>query len=714
MSRKLVAFSIPALVLAAVAITVTGCQMAPEATPSISAEIPLASTATQSPTSIPEALAPVPVTYDWRGTTLTLNAALPAGPGEASVLLGHPDSPATIEEARALADQLGLQANVYAAPGEPGAFLIVDGNQRLILHTPGHFTYYLDYSDYGNIFSSPLTPADAEAQIAEFMQTAGFGMDYKVTFSESRGAYYALPLSPDGFPLRYPHFDAAGFQFNFNAEGIAFVDATFPSYELLESYGILSAEEALQKLLSPDPKYGTLEGFTSPSGPIQEWIREYPSDQTVTVYGWLNSTPSLEGGEPIVTLYGVTAIGDLTNIDESMPDTFVEATGRFHAENGVEFFVLDSWKVHSGFGEGHLGTLQRQGDQVVLMSSEGGELIMPDIPADVPLLLEDVYAMGVTVGDTFEWNAFDLRMANGGGGGGGGGGLGFYDVNLSGTPVPIPTLASAQPSIGEHLEGVRGTLVVSLFTQQDGSQRVEYSWLYMRGGLPYPTVVSLRGNVLDGLQAYHNQPVELWGEITGYDQFGTPYVDVERVEIPFTNLQFQILQGTQQTLQLEGQSAILFTADNGNQYVQVMPGGGPDSSLLGVEGEQVLLEGLIVPDESFGGYPTAHIFSGSVATGPKNGQSMELEITANQPAVMDEPQPQVQETYELPTASIDAVELVCLIPYPSYGLPDSDFYIQPMWHFTGHYSSGEEFEIFVQALKPEYLSPVIVTVEPPG
>jgi hypothetical protein len=33
---------------------------------------------------------------------------------------------------------------------------------------------------------------------------------------------------------------------------------------------------------------------------------------------------------------------------------------------------------------------------------------------------------------------------------------------------------------------------------------------------------------------------------------------------------------------------------------------------------------------------------------------------------------------------------------------------------VGHYSSGDEFEIMVQALQPEFLSPEIMPIEPPG
>lgn len=705
MSRKLCTLAI--IILAA---TIVSCQ-ASQLTPTDDSEF----------STTPSAVAPAPTNtappvYNWRGTTLTLNAGLPVGPGEASILLGHPDSPVTLEDARALANQFGMQGHIYAASSGVPGFTVVDGNRRLMVQSDYHFIYYPSHFNYWVSDTANQQPENAEALMAAFMQEYGFDMDYTISYSSQYGAYFALPLSPDGFPMRFPHFAASGFQFAFDQDGIVFVDATLLAYEAVGSYGILSAEEALQKLLAPDPKYGTLEGFTSPSSSYPAWSREYSQDETITLYGYMNSLPSAEGGDPLISLDGYTVTGNTSGIPADMADAFVEATGHFYNQGNTDFFALDSWSAQAP-QEGWLGTLEKRGDDVVLVTTERGELVMPDVPADVPLPLEDVYAMGVTVADTFEWNAFDLRMANGGGGGGGGG-LGFYDVNLSGTPMPLPTLASPQqlqPQVGEQLDGLRGFINVTLINQSNGSQRAEYFLNYLPKGQLFSTSIRLQGEGLEALQGYHNLPVEIWGSVTGFDDlYGTAIVDVERFVVPFPDLQFQILRGTQQSIPLEGQDGLLFTTSDGQSYVQLMPGGGVDSMLIGQQGDEILLEGLIVPDETYEGYATVHVFSGSMATSPKDGQSMQLEITANQPAVMDEPQPQVQETYQMPTASIDGIELVYLIPYPSYGLPNSDFYIQPMWHFTGHYSSGDEFEVFVQALKPEYLSPEIVTVEPPG
>ncbi len=713
MSRKFVFTSVPFLALLIFALLVLGCQSVP-ATSLVANDAN--GGATSSATASVATITSTSAVYSWRGTSLTLNVELPTLPSEASIYLGKPDTAVTSEGARALADQFGMQGHIYAGLGGAPSFLVVDGNRRLQVQSDYHFIYYPSHFNYWVSDTANQQPPDAEAQIAAFMQEFGFDQDYTVKYSELYGANFALPLSPDGFSMRFPHFAASGFMFNFDPNGIASVDANLMSYESVGTFGIISAEEALQKLLAPDPKYGTLEGFSSPSGSPQAWSRSYPSDETITIYGYMNSIPSAEGGDPLVSLDGYIVIGNTASVAAEMPDAYVKATGHFHSEDGTDVFVLDSWQAHAA-QEGWLGTLERQGDNVVLVTTDHGTLLMPDIPADIPLPLEDVYALGVTVGDTFEWNAFDLRMVNGGGGGGGGG-LGFHGVNLSGTPMPLPTLASQEqllPQVGTQLDDQRGFVNVTLFNQPDGSQRAEYSLFYVPEGQPFSIALLLQGEGLGVLQDYQNLPVEIWGTVTGLnDQTGMAIVNVERFALPFPDVQFQILRGTQQTVKVEGQQAVVFTTTDGESYVQLMPGGGLDTMIIGHEGDEVLLQGLIVPDETFGGYDTLHDFSASMAISPKNGEAMQLEITADQPNVLDEPEPQVQETVEAPTATIDGVELVYLIPYPSYSLPTTDFYIQPMWRFTGHYDRGDEFEVFVQALRPEYLSPEIVTVEPAG
>jgi hypothetical protein len=193
-------------------------------------------------------------------------------------------------------------------------------------------------------------------------------------------------------------------------------------------------------------------------------------------------------------------------------------------------------------------------------------------------------------------------------------------------------------------------------------------------------------------------------------------IKVDRYEVPFPDAHFQVLRGTQKIVQLEGQPATLFTTDAGMTYVQQMPTGTVDQSEEGHEGDQVLIQALVIPSESLVGYPAVLVFSAQIAINPKNGQPTELEMTADQPYVTDKPQATGIPFTKPPTATVEKVELVYFVSNPRYTTdPNTEYpYLQPAWRFYGHYSSGEEFEVLIQALTDEYLLPELAPSIPPG
>ena len=264
--------------------------------------------------------------------------------------------------------------------------------------------------------------------------------------------------------------------------------------------------------------------------------------------------------------------------------------------------------------------------------------------------------------------------------------------------------------IGQRLEGVQGTLTVNIYRKPDGRQRVEYLlWTP-------ENYYALTGANLNALDAYHNRPLIVWGVVTGYQtQYPIPIVSVERFEIPFPDLGFQILTGTQELVTIDGQQVTLFTSQDGQVYAQIMSNGEPDSAILGREGDTVFMEVLVVPDEMFGNYPAMRVFSGGVATSPKNGQPVEVEVTADRPYVMEEPQD--SQPVVVPTLTIETIELAYFTSDPAYAqsYPAAMTpYIQPVWRFYGHYSDGSEVEVLVQALKQEYLYPKPAPSVEPG
>jgi len=275
-----------------------------------------------------------------------------------------------------------------------------------------------------------------------------------------------------------------------------------------------------------------------------------------------------------------------------------------------------------------------------------------------------------------------------------------------GQTLVIPSAISSEP---QKVEGLRGLLSITIYKIADGSQRVEYG--FITNANPYPYLV-LEGKNLEDLQAYQNRPVDIWGTVE--TQNGQPGLKVERYEIPFPDLKFQILRGKQKVVTLEGQPATLFTTTDGQTYVQFSLGGEVDGSTVGNAGNEVLLEALIIPDESFGGYPALRVFSANMAISPKNGQPIELQVMSDQIPIYDEPSPGESVP---PTATIERVELVYYMPDPRYltgELSPDQRTLQPAWLFLGHYSDGSEFFILVQALKTEFLLPEIAPYTQPG
>ncbi|MBI5352432.1 MAG: hypothetical protein HZB50_07320 [Chloroflexi bacterium] len=316
-----------------------------------------------------------------------------------------------------------------------------------------------------------------------------------------------------------------------------------------------------------------------------------------------------------------------------------------------------------------------------------------------------------------------MEMSRGHGGGGGGGS--FYKVNLSGIPVPFPTpnpnveipTPLAAELIGQRVDGLRGTVSVSIYKNADGTQRIEYAFIYQKDD------GSFQFSVLEGadLQAYQNRVLKVWGTFDHLDQNFNPVINLERFEDPYPNADFQIVKGSQKVVTIDGQDVTLFTTEDGKNFSERNPWGEVFSAVWGDPAEpkkEVLLEVLILPDESFGGYPSLRVFAGILAINTKTGQPGELSVTADQLAVVEAAPPSAQSNLP-PTAVIETIELVYFIRNPLQSMTDPKAgddaqYLQPVWRFYGHYSNGDEFEILIQALKDEFLYPELAPYTPPG
>ncbi len=668
--------------------------------------------------------------YDWRGTTLILSQPLPDSAAEAGVFELQPGQPDSPEQALALAARFGIHGQAYQAPAtQPGGpnYVVTDGRQWISVYSDLSFTYYADYQKYQALTDHKIDTQAATAAIDRFLKSRGFDFDYRIDATDMWGNYFVTPLTPDVFAVHHEDLHPAGLQITLDEAGeVAAVSANLVAYRQTRSgFGLRTAQEAFEMILNPDTPAGLIESFYSPSGPSRIWQRSYPLEQAVTIHGYVQSLPSLQAGQPpLIHIDPYLTGGNVDGLEAIPANSFVEASGRFVVDNGIEKFQVESWKISAAAQDGFIGTLERDGARVTLSAQEGAYLLN-DVPPDLPLPLENAFVLGVRAGDVFDWTSIDDRGRFAGGGGGGGGGAGFYKLNLSGTPVPLPPIPTPGPTIlppdqrptGGRIDGLRGILTISIF---ESSRQVQYNLVVRNGDGEYPYLI-LEGD-LAALQANANRPVDIWGSVVRFDQNASPVVKVDRYEVPFPGLKFQVLKGTQKNVELEGRPATLFTAQDGRTFVQLLPDGSPDvfQSLIGREGDSILLAGLLIPGETDAGYPAMRVSSGQMAVNPKTGEETDVsQMTAqfDQPSIVPEPQSPPGDQPAPPTATVEKIELVYYLREARTSLPEQDgspATIQPAWRFYGHYSSGEEFEILVQALKDEYLLPELAPFTPPG
>lgn len=762
-------------------------QPAVQTTPSIpESSTPTTADEDQNPTPAPEGEG-----VEFRGAQLFMNVDLPASPGQANVYQVIPPEPATIEYAQALAQQFGVVGEVYLAPGpipNTTAYMVTDGKQQLIVYGEENYTYTSDMVANGRTYNG-AQHENAETIIHEFLQSHGFNANVKLIDGGTFAGYVLRQISPDGLPIEYQNYAPSPVRVTLTEAGeVLSMTVVMVNYDpnALGSYGIISADEALQLLLDDTISAGKLEivqgGPRENFVPPQIWYHEYPDEQTVTVYGNVSSSPALDSTKPaVVFIDSVQAVGNIGGMDALDYYTFVQATGQFIVEDGVRRFNVESWSTNVE-NVSIFGGLRREGDQVIVNDQNGGantEYILVDPPADLPAEVSfpesQVTINGAVVDGKLYWSIIDYfaDTSNMGGGGGGGGGQGFYQLNLSGTPIPFPSAAAVTPgtdytpaelasfirhtvkdgdtlasiastynvSVSElnrvnnlsdenmiavgwvliipgvagptHLEGEEGTMHVQIFEKPDGRLREAYTFISKQD----QTYYEVKGENLGQLQEAANRPIRIWGSIS-YDEMGLPFLTFERYESLYPELQFEVLKGTQQNTQIDGMDVILFTT-GGTTYIQVNSSGGyPDySSYDGVA--EVNLEVLRVPGETLAGYPALRVFNSGPAVNNATGEELLLPRVTQDLVVIPDPYGNA-DTYVFPDVIIDHVELIYLTNHPSYPVsedpnaPPDQGYMQPVWHFEGHYSNGDFLEITIQALQQQYLSPDLGPQDTPG
>jgi hypothetical protein len=229
----------------------------------------------------------------------------------------------------------------------------------------------------------------------------------------------------------------------------------------------------------------------------------------------------------------------------------------------------------------------------------------------------------------------------------------------------------------------------------------------------------LQGDNLEELASNNNRPIQVWGTISNTED-GILIIQVERYELLFPEVNFQLLKGTEQSAEVNGETVVLFAAEAGKTYLELASNCFDKISYTAAEGmggkvgDAVLLETLSLPDVTVGGYPTVCVNGMALAVDPvtkKPTDTTDMLMFASQPNAI----PELSSADQNPTLTIETAELVYYVPDQRYTTPNGEpVYVQPVWRFYGHFSNGQTFEMFIQALDQKYLLPETTDYPQPG
>jgi hypothetical protein len=648
------------------------------------------------------------------GVKFELKAELPEAPDQVNIYQQKPWPMLTPESALQLARQLGVDGQLYKAPfGPPVAtsYLVSDGYAKVaVQQAMPWFTYYSTSGDNVSI-SNSLPPEQALAIGEEFLKSHGLAIfEYQPeTVAESPGEVQFVQTL-DGIPVLYSHYDASKVRVQMVDTGqVTEVDSNLGNFVTLGSYPILTAQEAWEKVLSPETASGLESSEISKiPGSRLTWQRAYPLNTTVELFGYAQSYPAVNPNLPPLVFFKDYPTGGNTQglAVAAENNRFLQAWGQFNEDNqGRRRFDLDGWQASRFPEQGLEGTIERQDGRSYLVTIDQ-RLLLPEAPDDLPTD-KIISATGVILSEpepTLEWSILHLGPL---GGGGGGGGSAFLELNLEGPRVTPVEPAALEPTptplvkLGSRIDGAEGKAMVFINRYLDGSSQVKVMFSIedspeWPGGL----VEWLDGPGLAGIEAYHNLPVRVWGEVT--DSSGLlPVMTIERFEPAYPGEKIQAWIGLMEGVTVEGQQVLLFTTQDGEKFVlkTSIDSPGPDA-LLGNPGDPLVVEGFLVPGQTLGGYPVVTDYA--TLPMPGTGDLTDYQPMSAKPLVTSKE----GTAGERRIGSIDKIELVYQTDDPRYLQPTVDVapvYAQPAWRFSGKYDDGSSFMILVQALRPEFL-----------
>lgn len=647
-------------------------------------------------------------------TQVILQAGFPEAPGEVQLYRQSPWPELSAESALQVAQQLGVEGRLYTSPaGPPGAasYLVSDGFAQVFVQQAAPWFQYRAAAVAGE---QPGAAPPAELALAaaeDFLKAHSLdAFEYQAKTQARAPGEVAFIQTLEGRLVSFPPLDAPKVRVVVNAQFQATqVESNRVDFEPLGSYPVITAQQAWENALSPDTRSGLQLYETSlASSAIQTWRRAYPLDQDIELFGYARSYAAVDpGASPLIFFNDYPVTGNTQGLVEAAASNrFIQAWGQLQQDaQGRIFFQVTGWQGSFFPDQTLLGTIQRQNGQVYLVSLDQ-RWLLPQAPDDLPELTI-ISAQGVILEEpeaTLEWSRLYAGPL---GGGGGGGGSGFAELNLSAAPAAPAQPAQPEPTpaplvlAGQRVEGAQGIPLVFIDLYSDGSTQVEVI-LHFDPSAAWPEGLTVRldGPGLQEVDAYHNLPLRVWGEITQISDL-MPTLTVERFEPVYPDLKVEAWLGLLENLTLGDQQVLRLTTQAGEQFVLKTSIENPGADELpGAASDPAVVEGILIPGQMLGDYPV--ITDYLVLPKPGLNDLSEYQPFSAAPIVSQKS----GTAGERRTAVITQIELVYITDDPrpvepsASGMSD---YAQPAWRFSGEYEDGSSFILLVQALSPQYL-----------
>lgn len=637
------------------------------------------------------------------GLDLIPQADFPNAPAQAR-LYRLVEPPAwTLEEVNEISADFMPHGQVYrekAPDSVSDNFLAIDNTNHLYFSSrPRSLNYY---AHTPAIFlnaqcTPPCLNAETVTEIEARLQALKLlNFSYQLRQSEHRPWVVQFFQTLDGAPVLTDAEGSAQLEVQSEDNGsLTWLTARSASFEAQGSYPLAPARQAWQSLLSGDGTVGVVfREFRENPEPARWLYRQYVPGATQSFFGYAHVYESVDGGDPLILLNQYPATGNIQGLAQAAAGgRLIQAWGQMTGLKPDFQLTLDSWQVSVLPDQAMEGVIEQNGMGFYLVTAEGKFALPSAIERD--FINTPVTVRGVVLEEAktiLEWYIIQsgslerIRI----------GGPGLHPLKLDGQQRSSAVLP-------ERLEGATGIPQVIVHSYSDGSSQVEVQFrLDVEAGQSTAPVARLDGVGVQGIEAYHNLPVRLWGRLADA-QSVPPLVNVERFDPLYPELSIEAWLGLIETVNLDGQEVWLFTTPEDEQYViKSSISAAQAERLPGPPGTPLIVEGFQTPGHMFSGYPVIHDLQWSSGVGRNDLEDYILQSV--QPRVVQEPGAAGARR----TALIETIELVYLTPAVlgerSSFNAETDL-AQPVWRFRGRFADGAYFEIFVQALSPDYLSP---------